>query len=287
MHSNHWHYGVDCGAGTLTCPAGQELKIQQVPEAHGRQKTHAHFGMVQYPTCAGYAPCPAGKWRIAAAVSPECTACKGARTTSGNAATWVGPEHCKFPTCPPGKYRFLTSPDITGVIHNEATIVDVPSQRSDSAAADVCKDCPKDTYNAGTSLEPNEMFQCTPCPFGWITSSTGATSESACVPAPCPRGKYRDNPQITLCTVCPSGQTTREPGQTSSTACFAPMMQFFVSSHRAFFAAKTPTEYEFDCVHVTIQLCVRHPLLFCFLLSFFFSFTLFNVGLIQLFLYFF
>lgn len=193
----------------------------------------------------------------------ECTACYGSRTTPGAGAN--SRAACTFPACSFGHFRNLKSPTITpagATLHAGATVVDSEASRSDNAADDTCVLCPETTYNNN-----GFAFQCTACPkdaagISW-DSPKGSRYVSNCVPAPCNRGTWRPN-DYAACAPCPSGQTTKLPGAKSQSLCYEPKMKFFVSSHRAYFVALTPAEFEFDCVHVTIQLYVRILFIFWF-----------------------
>ena len=99
--------------------------------------------------------------------------------------------------------------------------------------ADMCFDCPKNTYQDKTHHRSKECISCGP---NKITNETGQSEISQCFVSckkgsfldksdsqckKCPKGEFQDQPGQDQCKQCPEGKTTTSDGKFNKSACIA------------------------------------------------------------------
>eukprot|EP01047_Picozoa_sp_COSAG01_P025392 COSAG01_NODE_1602_length_9759_cov_35.078157_3_plen_1215_part_00 len=226
---------IECGTGQYSSFLVSRGVYSCQPCQVGRyQDTYKH-------TMTSCAACPTGKTtaQTGTAYDSQCTkACRTGQYRSGGV---MSPTSCA--PCQVGSYQSLTS-------HTDMSCTPCPSGRTTSGngsttSAACIIECGTGQHKFETSCHPCQVGRyqqshghtstnCTACPTGKSTASTGATSVTSCKVAcsagqyrsgnscaPCQVGSYQSLTSHTdiSCTPCSSGYTTSGNGSTTSAAC--------------------------------------------------------------------
>lgn len=147
--------------------------------------------------------------------------------------------------CPTGKYQDEINKDACKDCDNGTTTLEFGSKNSSDCVllcgageflndtADMCFDCPKNTYQDKTHHRSKECISCGP---NKITNETGQSEISQCFVScekgwfldksdsqckKCPKGEFQDQPGQDQCKQCPESKTTASVGQLNESACMA------------------------------------------------------------------
>lgn len=202
--------------------------------------------------------CPRGTYKVESAAT-TCTECNNMMTTEGNGS--MAASDCNIPACLPGYFLNRTA---TPMGCRQCPF----DTYQDQKWQDTCKTCPTGKVTLGTNStmashcvldcssgseynatsmscvpctrgyfrnrSDRTQTHCQMCPSGFITESTGATSQTMCNILGCTEhGTYSDTATLT-CKDCPIGTYSNEKWRTSCINCQTGFTTQFTKSNNSF-----------------------------------------------------